>query len=159
MLPLPAPSRWLRRGSDSQTFVSRAWAHFLCPRLPVPTSSLTHLSLLRLYFLLQLSNLSLLPPGPQPHPEACFPLFSPPLSSFPSLLPLDIQGPLYTQLSTSLFPPIKSFLLPKLLTLLPSDYPTSCHPPNPYGGYFSRFFPINLLQRQSYWDSWRGVVV
>lgn len=43
MLPLPAPSRWLLRGSDSQTFVSSAWAHFLCPRLPVPTSSLTHL--------------------------------------------------------------------------------------------------------------------
>lgn len=148
MLPLPASSRWLLRGSDSQTFVSSAWAHFLCPRLPVPTSSLTHLSLLRLYFLLQLSNLSLLPPGPQPHPEAYLPLFSPPLSSFPSLLPPDIPGPLYTQLSTSLFPPIKSFLLPKLLSLLPSDYPTSCHPPNLYGGYFSRFFPVNLLQRQ-----------
>lgn len=61
MLPLPAPSRWLLRGSDSQTFVSCAWAYFLCPRLPVP-----HLLwLLRLYFLLQLSNLSL-PPSPCP---------------------------------------------------------------------------------------------
>lgn len=42
MLPLPAPSRWLLRGSDSQTFVSRAWAHFLCPQPPpppLPTSS------------------------------------------------------------------------------------------------------------------------
>lgn len=60
MLPLPTPSRWLRRGSDSQTFVSSAWAHFLCPSLPAPTSTLTHLYLhpppatkrLRLYFLL-----------------------------------------------------------------------------------------------------------
>lgn len=56
-------------------------------------------------------------------------------------------SPLHSALNFT-FPPIKSFLLPKLLTLLPSDYPTSCHPPNPYGGYFSHFPPINLLQRQ-----------
>lgn len=152
MLPLPAPSRWLLRGSDSQTFVSSAWAHFLCPRLPVP-----HLfSLLRLYFLLQLSNLSL-PVSWPPSSPRCLLLFSPSFSSFFSLpSPRGSQFP--PPLSCQLFPPTNSSLLPKLLTL-PLKCPSFMLSLKSLLNMFSNFFPpYSYSKDRSYWISlgWGG---
>ena len=127
MLPQPAPSRWLLRGSDSQTFVSSAWAHFLCPRLlPHPllvTKTLLPPPALRVH--------PFLPPSPHPHPEARIPLVLHLSPAWPAPLP---QAPrlLHIPWSTLLFPSTNNFLLPQLLTLLLSNFPTSHHPTNPY---------------------------
>lgn len=144
MLPLPAPSRWLLRGSDPQTSVSSAWAYFLCPRRPVP-----HLLwLLRPCFLLQLSNLPL-PPSP------CAPSgrLSPP-SQPPS--PRDPRPP-YTQLSAWLLPLTSSSPLPRLLTLPSPNFPTWCCPQHSYCmcSLIFKFFPPHTCSKcRSYWITW-----
>lgn len=97
---------------NSQTLVSTAWAHFLCPRLPGPRLLLPPPGLLRLGFLLQLSNLSL--------PPSC-PILSAERLSLPSPLHTPKTPPhsgLHTQLSLSDYPSERS-LLPGLLCVHP----------------------------------------
>lgn len=148
MLPLPAPSRWLLRGSDAQTFapVPGPISSALASQSPPPPSP-TSLAAKTLLPFLQLSNLSLLPSWPPSSPRGLSPLFHL-CPHCPASFPQTSPGPLYTQLSTLLFLPSRAFCCPSCLPSCSSDYPTSCHPPSNLRWLFLSFSPINLLQRQ-----------